>query len=201
MMKPDSRIYFNLHKRLFSVQQRTDRGWRVVEHSETVQLSDARFAISEAGRQRVLLEQRKNVHAYIYGYRIRGLDATVRSDVYEATYNPYKCSTFVLRENGEPVHTARLVRCTLRSTPSGIFAPRIECHQPNTKQMNILARDLLVGDTIMWEGHRPRTVKSINPYGTSNHSSLISFEDQEDHEDAYFVDKLTPMCLVPNTPT
>lgn len=133
-MKPDTRIYFNLHKRLFSVQQRTDRGWRVVEHSDTVQLSDVRFAVSEAGRERVLREQCKNVHAYIYGNR--GLDDTVRSDVYEATYNPYKYSTFVLRENGEPLHTARLVRCTLRSTPSGVFAPRIECYQPNYHLLN-----------------------------------------------------------------
>lgn len=130
-MKPNTRIYFNLHKRLFSAQQRTDRGWRVVEHSDTVQLYDVRFTVSKAGRERVLREQCKNVHAYIYGNRIRGLDATVRSDIYEATYNPYKCSTFVLRENGEPLHTAPLVRCTLRSTPSGIPVPRIECYLPN----------------------------------------------------------------------
>lgn len=41
---------------------------RVVAHAKGVALDDARTIVSQAGRERVLREGRKNVHAYIEGY-------------------------------------------------------------------------------------------------------------------------------------
>lgn len=71
------RIYFNLHRRLWSVQSYVKgKGWRVIGHAREVYLSDVTFKVSEAGRQRVIREKRKNVHAYAIGtleYTIGGL--------------------------------------------------------------------------------------------------------------------------------
>lgn len=99
-----SQVYFNLHKKVFSVKQ----GNLVVLHTEEVILTDVTFKVNEAGRQRVLQEQRKNVHAFVNGKFLTnfavvpGLENTMR----EAYYNPYKTETFVDKETGEPIHRA-----------------------------------------------------------------------------------------------
>ena len=61
------RVYRNLHKKCWSVQQKQKGRWKVVAHAESITLLDCVFRVSEAGRQRVLRESRKNVHAYIQG--------------------------------------------------------------------------------------------------------------------------------------
>lgn len=53
-------IYRNLHTGGFSVRYKG----RVVERSNCLVGNDVVFKVSESGRQRVLLEKRKNVHAY-----------------------------------------------------------------------------------------------------------------------------------------
>lgn len=90
------RVYFNLHKRLFSVQEKTEKGWRVVRHTDELLLKNVEFKVYEAGRQRVLKEKRKNVHAYVIGeetdYRpVEG----IWHDVFPVFYDPYRHSTFI----------------------------------------------------------------------------------------------------------
>ena len=58
-------VYYNLHQKLFSC-----KNWntKLVDiYTEGVILSNAVFKVSEAGRQRVLKEQKKNVHAGVLG--------------------------------------------------------------------------------------------------------------------------------------
>ena len=65
------RVYRNLHQKCWSVQQKDSKGrWKVVAHAESITLADCVFRVSEAGRQRVLSEGRKNVHAYIQGFYV-----------------------------------------------------------------------------------------------------------------------------------
>jgi hypothetical protein len=59
------RCYWNLHKSCWSVQDAKTR--RVIGHADKVLLREARFTVSQAGRQRVLEEGRKNVHAFACG--------------------------------------------------------------------------------------------------------------------------------------
>ncbi len=40
---------------------------RVIGYTESVNLEDVEFKVSEAGRQRLLREKRKNVHAFAIG--------------------------------------------------------------------------------------------------------------------------------------
>lgn len=95
-------VYYNLHKSVFSVKalEGTHKG-RVIAHSRTVWLADAISKVSEAGRQRVLLERKKNVHAGIVGRLAAGLgDGQFIFD--ELTYNPYKYETFVSIKDKKP---------------------------------------------------------------------------------------------------
>ena len=54
----------NAAKERYSIRQ----GGLVVGHTDEITLTDCEFKVSEAGRQRVLREGRKNVHAYIKGH-------------------------------------------------------------------------------------------------------------------------------------
>lgn len=94
-------VYFNLHRKCFSVKalEGVNKG-RVIKHACYVALHNATFKVSEAGRQRVLLEKRKNVHAGVVGTLVDSLDIICNERV---TYNPYKGSNFTLCGTGDPI--------------------------------------------------------------------------------------------------
>lgn len=98
-------VYFNLHKKVFSVKalEGPMKG-RVVAHRPTVHLINAEFRVSQAGRARVIAEQRKNVHAGVVGQ----WDDTVPTGYagVAVTYNPYRFNSFVRRSDEQPVYRA-----------------------------------------------------------------------------------------------
>lgn len=101
-------VYFNLHKKCLSiVAKEGDKKGLVIDYAQSISLIDAIFKVSEAGRQRVLKENRKNVHAKICGTvtdsDLGKLNTTV-------TYNPYKYSSFVNKADLSPVYKADKVR-------------------------------------------------------------------------------------------
>lgn len=112
------RVYWNLHKKVFSVQTRrhidkyTDSGqlsrqkvWRVHSHHEHILLNDPHFKVSQAGNQRVRDEGTKNVHAYVTGEWAWGNTAPPFSDWHDVKYNPYKHRQFMCDD--KPIHEAR----------------------------------------------------------------------------------------------
>jgi hypothetical protein len=113
MAKAKCYIYWNLHKDCFSVRYRG----KVIAHIKGATVFNAEFRVSEAGRQRVLAEKRKNVHAFVACERFisndgdHGIGAPI-------TYNPYKYQTFVKHGTEEPVTTAQFVSLlTLKGRP------------------------------------------------------------------------------------
>lgn len=96
-------IYWNLHKLCWSVKALTgeNRG-RVIKHVNTFHLSDVSFRVSEAGRQRVIREKRKNVHAGIVGYLCDPRDIPTENMI-EVTYNPYFTPKFINKSTQEEV--------------------------------------------------------------------------------------------------
>ena len=100
------RVYYNLHKHTFSIQHKTSKGWRVRDYADEVMLKDVTFKVSEAGRQRVIREGRKNVHAYVIGTLVDELPETPR----KITYNPYRFSSFVDAVTLQPVECVNWVR-------------------------------------------------------------------------------------------
>tara|TARA_A100001515_G_C4400535_1_gene153609 strand:+ start:42 stop:437 length:396 start_codon:yes stop_codon:yes gene_type:complete len=102
------RAYWNIHKGLYSVQDYKTR--RVIDRSNDVFLINPNFVVRQGGRERVIREGKKNVHAFAVGYRPSKFTAE-EWDVYytsgktwkDVTYNPYKNDTFVWKDTGEPV--------------------------------------------------------------------------------------------------
>lgn len=94
------KVYFNLRKKVFSVQHKG----LVIAHKDKVMLSNVQFKVNEGGRQRVLKERRKNVHAFVIGEWCEYLEEAI--DTKEVTYNPYKYSSFVLKNDLTPIYKA-----------------------------------------------------------------------------------------------
>jgi hypothetical protein len=109
--------YYNLHKNCLSYRARGGK----VAHAQSMILNDVRFAVQPAGRERVIRERRKNVHAFV-----RGTLAYVNKDVYggaddytranmerqgyrRITYNPYSFASFVMADTGKPIKSATQV--------------------------------------------------------------------------------------------
>jgi hypothetical protein len=95
-------VYWNLHRKLWSVRalQGPDKG-RVVSHAYYVRLRDATGRVGKAGRERVLREGKKNVHAGMVGtldYAGTGIaDGRCLSwySTDRVTYNPYRYDSFM----------------------------------------------------------------------------------------------------------
>jgi hypothetical protein len=116
-------VYRNLHQNCWSVKSKDTQ--RVIAHADEVQLSGVEFKVSQAGRERVLREKSKNVHAGLVGTLVDfdpiggkmpsypgavfSSDASAApgpSDPVSITYNPYKYSHFVVRASEKAVATA-----------------------------------------------------------------------------------------------
>ena len=115
-------VYYNLHKHVLSVRQHG----RVIMHTPCVELNDVTFAVQPAGRNKVIKEKRKNVHAFVRGNlvnseskRIGKCFALNNSEIESlrwlytwnphwerVTYNPYKYETFVYSESKEPIYNS-----------------------------------------------------------------------------------------------
>lgn len=115
------RVYRNLHKKVFSVQEKIDGRWKVCEHVSTIFLKNVSFQVSQAGRNRVLNEKRKNVHAYVIGERINALEfisgvGDIRKMV---TYNPYKADCFhVVGDPSQKISRAKFVGMWSTTSPT-----------------------------------------------------------------------------------
>lgn len=87
------RIYFNLRTKTLSLQTKVNGQWKVTAHPFTAYLKNVKFKVSEAGRQRVLQQRRKNVHAFVTGELIDSLPKNY--DKFDsARYNPYELEKF-----------------------------------------------------------------------------------------------------------
>lgn len=106
--------YRNLHRDCWSVKAlEGNLKGRVIYHAKAVTLWNCTFKVSEAGRQRVLRDQKKNVHAGVMGM----LDEDTANWIplisgVPVTYNPYKYDSFVFKHTEGRVDDASFVRLT-----------------------------------------------------------------------------------------
>ena len=82
-------IYRNLHKNTWSIRSRTTG--RIIKWADGLVVRNATFVVQPGGRQRVLDEGRKNVHAFV-----RGTLSPISTDMLtqvafnvQIKYNPY----------------------------------------------------------------------------------------------------------------
>lgn len=87
-----SSIYWNSHRKVWSIRQKG----LIVGHATSLVLENVIFRVSETGRQRVIREKRKSVHAIVRGKRVplkRAVQCAIR-----VRYNPYRDKTFVTKK-------------------------------------------------------------------------------------------------------
>lgn len=113
MTLPKVEVYFNLHKKVWSVRE----NGRVKHHANAIILKNAKFVVQPAGREKVLREQKKNVHAFVRGDleivstsndRLRYCNDRIKS-MSKVTYNPYKKDHFFYVANGRKIEYAETV--------------------------------------------------------------------------------------------
>jgi hypothetical protein len=104
------KIYYNLHKNCLSVQYKG----KIIAYLDEIELKDAQFKVSESGRQRVLENNRKNVHAYVVGTATTTPIETASKELLKrnVTYNPYKYNSFVERDKLTPIFYSPHCRIT-----------------------------------------------------------------------------------------
>ena len=105
-------IYWNLHKKMYSV--RNLKTGRVIAHTYEAIILQPEFVVRQAGNRKVRETGVKNVHAFVRG-KLYGLDADVIMsnipdhmmwDMYYVTYNPYKYTSFVDVDDKKPIRKA-----------------------------------------------------------------------------------------------
>jgi hypothetical protein len=101
MKKSKYYVYWNLHKDLYSVRYKG----KVIQHLDHIILENVEFKVSDKGRQRVLKEKRKNVHAFVVAEKI--LEKSKLPEFgFKVKYDPYKYSSFVDSEEN-PVYYSK----------------------------------------------------------------------------------------------
>jgi hypothetical protein len=103
-----TRCYRNLNTGNMSLIQQINKSWILVGHTDNLVIKYPRFYVSERGRQRVLKENRKNVHAYCEGF-LDSISLPTLPPLKEVHYCPYSQSYFSWKDTGTPLVTADIV--------------------------------------------------------------------------------------------
>ena len=103
-----TRCYRNLNTGNMSLTQQINKSWILIGHTDNVVIEYPRFYVSERGRQRVIKENRKNIHAYCEGILI-GMNPSTIPPLQEIHYCPYSQSYFSWKVTGTPLVTADLI--------------------------------------------------------------------------------------------
>lgn len=104
-----SRIYRNLNsERLMSIQQKIGKSWVVVGHVQNAVLRDVKFHVSQSGRERVVRDKRKNVHAWASAILVHEAISEL-PEIQPIHYCPYTQNSFSWKESGKPIEQADLL--------------------------------------------------------------------------------------------
>lgn len=98
------RVFKNLKHGCYSIMQRGT----VRASARRVRLADVEFRVGEKGRQRMIRERRRNVHAFAVGRLVDWVHPDDSRDIAPlegrgAIYDPYRFASFVDAETGAPV--------------------------------------------------------------------------------------------------
>lgn len=106
------RIAYHAVKRCFSIRDAKTR--KVIGYTDRIVLRNVCFLVSQAGRERVLKERVKHIHAYVLGLFEQDLQQLSRENEGcddEAYYNPYNTVCFINKSTKEQLTYAELVIC------------------------------------------------------------------------------------------
>lgn len=101
------KVRVNLNNGLISVQLKTPgKSWFVAGHVNNAVLSCVTFHVSENGRQRVIKEKCKNVHAWAQATLLGEVYADLVTPI-SVNYNPHTDSGFVERHTQKPLQACQ----------------------------------------------------------------------------------------------
>ena len=112
------RVYWNLHKKTFSVLDWTGDKGRLYKYTEAIVLLNCKFVVQPAGQARVRKEKKKFVHAFVEG------DICTEPTRYQSelvSYNPYFTDGFV-NESGDTRKVAECVFLTSHNETPYVYA-------------------------------------------------------------------------------
>lgn len=100
------RVFKNLKHGCYSIMQRGI----VRASARAVRLTDVEFRVGEKGRQRMLRERRKNIHAFAVGRLVDFVHPDDERNIERLEgrglfYDPYRFDSFVDTETNRPVRT------------------------------------------------------------------------------------------------
>lgn len=109
-LKHPVKVFRNLNFACYSVLQ--NGGLRFV--AKQIRLENVEFFVRESGRQRMLRDQKRNVHAFAIGYILDHTHPSESRDLESldgrvAYYNPIQHDSFVDQETQIPVFAASVV--------------------------------------------------------------------------------------------
>jgi hypothetical protein len=116
------KVYRNLHKNCFSVLKYNPekKGYRLHDHVHHAFLDNVEARVSEAGRQKVLREKQKNVHAFLLCDNYKKIESFYgHTYLNEVVYNPYKHDSFVVKS--KPFKKANCVVLTIANQTPKAF--------------------------------------------------------------------------------
>jgi hypothetical protein len=99
-------VYRNLTRGCWSIKSKKTN--RVIHHADVLHMRDCSFKVSQAGRERVVREQKKYVHAYVVG-EFDSFQGVILLDSWKRVrYNPYINTSFVWNDD-TPIEKAEEV--------------------------------------------------------------------------------------------
>lgn len=105
------RVFRNWKRGCFSIMQ----GGLLKASARSIRLRDVEFLVRASGRERMVRQQRKNVHAYAIGHLedfVQAGDQRIMAPLGGRgfLYDAYRFETFVDAEDHSPVHGASMVQ-------------------------------------------------------------------------------------------
>ena len=108
-MEAKRHYYWNLHRSIWSEMLRS----KVIGHHPNVVLYDCEFKVRQSGRERVLRENKKNVHAFVVSNGDRHYPDVTPDGLWgnwvTVAYNPFKAGHFYAKASGNAVTKAEIV--------------------------------------------------------------------------------------------
>tara|TARA_R110002060_G_scaffold41442_11_gene52998 strand:+ start:705 stop:1094 length:390 start_codon:yes stop_codon:yes gene_type:complete len=110
-------VYWNLHAKCWSIRHAHGKLIDNKPHRIYVEVEDVAWVVQQGGRERVLKERKKNVHAFARGTLVEGGhdNRAGCGAVTSIMYNPYMHQTFIDKasEQGTPVRASKLAIMSL----------------------------------------------------------------------------------------
>ena len=96
------RVYWNLHKKMWSVQDTKTN--KVIGHKQHITLWNAKFVVRKGGQKRVREQGKKNVHAFAVGRITNDIQ-----QVYDSWETPYTDDYFMYKNIGNILNWNRVM--------------------------------------------------------------------------------------------